>query len=148
MACRNRSSSSGSSSSSDIESDSSSEEIYLEEETSEEEELRESLAQLQPYQFEPEVENFSYGTESDSDEASSIFDDEVRIESKDRVGGKQWCSCGCCQEESREVDCLCCKEVSAIDEVKFEGKYLYSCELLHRILVSTTYSWQITKMCA
>ena len=64
----------------------------------------------------------SVDNKSNSNQASSIFD-EVQVEGIDRAGGKLWCTCGCCQEENREIDCLemYCKEVSAIDEVKFEG---------------------------
>ena len=38
-----------------------------------------------------------------------------------RTGHKDWCICGCCKKEIREIDCLCCQEVAAISEDNFEG---------------------------
>ena len=38
-----------------------------------------------------------------------------------RAGHKDWCICGCCKKEIREIDCLCCQEVAAISEDNFEG---------------------------
>ena len=38
-----------------------------------------------------------------------------------RSGHKDWCICGCCKKEIREIDCLCCQEVAAISEVNFSG---------------------------
>ena len=37
-------------------------------------------------------------------------------------GNKYWCKCGQCKREIREIDSLCCTEVPAIIEDKFEGK--------------------------
>ena len=34
------------------------------------------------------------------------------------VGNLVWCKCGQCRVEHRAVDCLCCKEVDAIDAEK------------------------------
>ena len=39
-----------------------------------------------------------------------------------RVANKDWCKCGQCKREIREIDSLCCTEVPAIIEDKFEGK--------------------------
>ena len=39
-----------------------------------------------------------------------------------RVGNKDGCKCGQCKREIQEIDSLCCTEVPAIIEDKFEGK--------------------------
>ena len=39
-----------------------------------------------------------------------------------KVENKDWCKCGQCKKEIREIDILCCTEVPAIIEEKFEGK--------------------------
>ena len=39
-----------------------------------------------------------------------------------RLGHIGWCSRGICREESREVDCLCCRVVDAIFDEQFSGK--------------------------
>ena len=86
--------------------------------------LSESIKNLQPYQFEPdrpdrsqEENNSEYSSPSEEEES------EVEINQKKdriRIGNKDWCSCGYCKEEDREIDCLCCEEVAAIDETKFQ----------------------------
>ena len=37
-----------------------------------------------------------------------------------RNGNVDWCKCGCCKKEVREIDCLCCTDVDAISDEKFE----------------------------
>ena len=32
----------------------------------------------------------------------------------DRIGNLDWNKCGHCKNESREIDCLCCREVNAM----------------------------------
>ena len=48
--------------------------------------------------------------------------EEVEVELEKRVGGEDWCNCGDCRVEEREVDCLCCQGELAISEEKFNGK--------------------------
>ena len=31
-----------------------------------------------------------------------------------RIGNLDWCKCGHCKNEAREIDCLCCREVNAM----------------------------------
>ena len=31
-----------------------------------------------------------------------------------RIGNLDWCKCGRCKNETREIDCLCCREVNAM----------------------------------
>ena len=40
-----------------------------------------------------------------------------------RVGNLKWCTCELCKSEYREIDCLCCKEVDAISDEQFAGKF-------------------------
>ena len=39
----------------------------------------------------------------------------------ERTGNLLWCDCSKCSIEEREIDCLCCHEVSAISEEQFSG---------------------------
>ena len=41
------------------------------------------------------------------------------------AGNKNWCQCGLCSEnEEREIDCLCCRVVDAIEDKKFTGLFI------------------------
>ena len=83
------------------------------------EEMDNLLQDLAPYQFEPEEtsdENESSESEDDSDE-----DEEEDIQ-EERRGNTNWCKCSSCKRELRGIDSLCCTEVAAINEEKFEGK--------------------------
>ena len=65
---------------------------------------------LQPYKFEPVRE---LDSELRPDHSEDI---EKTSQSQDiRAGNKNWCQCGLCSEnEERERDCLCCREVDAM----------------------------------
>ena len=67
---------------------------------------------FQPFQFEPEQKktcgNESHEKETEHFYASSI--DLLHI----RTGNLNWCKCGHCKNEAREIDCLCCKNVDAM----------------------------------
>ena len=42
-----------------------------------------------------------------------------------RNGNQNWCQCGLCSEnEERERDCLCCREVDAIEDEKFTALFI------------------------
>ena len=83
-------------------------------------ELIERLTNLKPYQFEPtKTVDPTKIVSSDSD---SEDNSDTRSCNNKRVDNTNWCKCGQCRKESRECDCLCCNEVSAIDEVKFSGE--------------------------
>ena len=78
---------------------------------------------LQPYSFEPErLDVMSSGSDSDDASGKEEGEEGVEVELENRVGRKDWCNCGDCRVEEREVDCLCCKEELAISEEKFNGK--------------------------
>ena len=76
-------------------------------------ELCSSFNNLKPYEFEPSDEYTS--------DSSSEFIESKSSEHENRVGNTSWCSCEKCCIETREVDCLCCKEVPAISEKQFEN---------------------------
>ena len=77
---------------------------------------------MQPYQYEPGNDNES----SDSASESDILPDELSSDDEDganrRSGNKEWWQCGTCKKEIREIDCLCCQEVAAISDDKFESQ--------------------------
>lgn len=77
--------------------------------------------QIEPYQFEPEKENSS----ANCNEASVNLGNEIEKSNdkvtKERAGNLSWCHCSKCLIETREIDCLCCHEVSAISEEQFCG---------------------------
>ena len=82
------------------------------------EEIVEMMNSLQPYKFEPE----KYVSETDDEDTESITedeessDDDTDKESSIRVKTLHWCSCSNCKIEEREIDCLCCQEVAALNE--------------------------------
>ena len=73
---------------------------------------------LQPYQLEPEKQNQanSFQCGHSPDKPKSL---------QNRVGNIGWCQCGKCHVETREINCLCCKDLVTLDELKFEGKLFY-----------------------
>ena len=102
-----------------------------------EEELDESFStlSLEPYRFEPtkvsssatnSVEETNEGKEKDHFKCS-------KPASENHCGTLSWCTCTHCHVKVREIDCLCCKEVEALEESKFEGintyGILFSCQL-------------------
>lgn len=103
-----------------------------EEEEIGEEEIADILRNLQPYQYEPRKhgsDSSSSSSESDLDSSdilpgdlSGISEDEDERDVIRRRGSKDWCKCGHCKKEIREIDCLCCLEVDAISEEKFENQ--------------------------
>ena len=79
--------------------------------------------QIQPYQFEPEKTNFP-ANQDDPD--TSVENKKAEPEKSknitvERTGNLLWCDCSKCSIEEREIDCLCCHEVSAISEEQFSG---------------------------
>ena len=72
---------------------------------------------LQPYQFEPEKQNqvnsFQCGHSPDKVGGKS-----QPKSLQNRVGHIGWCQCGKCHAEIRKTDCLCCKDLVALDELK------------------------------
>ena len=65
--------------------------------------------------FEPEkkddVSSTSSSSKSESEEIESERQNETRIANLD------WCTCGNCKNKKREIDCLCCQKVDAINGI-------------------------------
>ena len=73
----------------------------------------------------PERAISSSSEEIESNEKETPSNDATKENKNDqlgRVGNKDWCKCGQCKRETREIDSLCCTEVPAIIEDKFQGK--------------------------
>ena len=74
---------------------------------------------LKPYQFEPEKELVK-DTDEIEEECSEGSDGESQSQTvKERTGYTTWCECCKCKSKKREICCLCCQEVAALDE-KFD----------------------------
>ena len=71
-----------------------------------------------PYMYEPERDISSTSSSSSESEISSS-DTELNINT--RIGNLEWCHCQKCREEEREIDCLCCQEVAALNS-KFDAE--------------------------
>ena len=78
---------------------------------------------FKPYQFEPEKEaiRLVVNTGESEEKCSEESDEEWHSHSaiKGCAGSTTWCKCFKCNVEKREIDCLCCLEVTALNE-KFE----------------------------
>ena len=79
------------------------------------EELVDQFKCLKPYQFEPEKEVVSETDESGEDSEESDGESQ-NLATNERVGNTAWCECSQCKVENREIDCLCCQEVAALNE--------------------------------
>lgn len=90
---------------------------------------------LQPYMFEPESSVDQNTEEGNSQDQDSQVEREIGLV---RVNSKDWCSCENCEVEVREIDCLCCCEIDAISEDKFEG-VLNLFLTRQNIIVTTTF---------
>jgi len=78
--------------------------------------------QIQPYQFEPEKDNATVTVNCETDKNEGTTEGENNENTAERIGNLVWCSCSQCSIEKREIDCLCCHEVSAVSEEQFDGK--------------------------
>ena len=86
---------------------------------------------LKPYDFEPERTSTSDPSNSHVASSSSTENIEQR-NTVARINTLDWCKCGSCHKESREIDCLCCEEMIAISEEKFEGDLFFVCFIVPR----------------
>ena len=102
------------------ETDSEGEEAYAKE-------VNETMMKtFNPYVYEPEkdVSDTDSSNESEIDKSSSEEDYSVE---KPRVGNNDWCKCGGnCKIEKRNIDCLCCQEVHALNS-KFDAENYIGC---------------------
>ena len=76
--------------------------------------MTKEVEQLKPYLYKLLCSTLS---KSCNNQGSNIEVDVVAEPS--REGVLSWCMCKNVQDESREIDCLCCQEDDAIDELKF-----------------------------
>ena len=88
---------------------------YSEENASDSEDFHSTY--LQTFQFEPEKEKSNGNHEKETKHSHASAADLSNI----RIGNVDWCKCRYCKKEAREIDCLCCREVDAIPDEKFEG---------------------------
>ena len=87
--------------------------------------INELMGNLALYDYEPERAISSSSEETESSENETPSNDATSENENDqlgRVANKDWCKCGQCKREIREIDSLCCTEVPAIIEDRFEGK--------------------------
>ena len=76
-------------------------------------EMIEKLKRFNPYMFEPEKE---VSSTSSSDESTSSNSSTNSVETFiSRLGILDWCKYQKCAEEKREIDCLCCQDVAALN---------------------------------
>ena len=82
------------------------------------------LNKLKPYMYEPE-----YSSEECESSESELEDETHKNKAQEkvenRVGNTNWCICKHCKRETRNIDCLCCREELRISDDKFEGKYIF-----------------------
>ena len=76
---------------------------------------------LEPYQYKPLKKKYS-SLEYHLAEKGKGNEIVASQSENHRVGHIGWSPCGNCREESREVDCLCRREVYAISDEQFSGK--------------------------
>jgi len=91
--------------------------------------ITEMMNEFRPYIFEPEkeVSSTSQTSSSNEDESENDGNDEDCGEINDenvRVGKLNWCKCELCSYENREIDCLCCQEVDALNS-KFDDENIH-----------------------
>ena len=76
-----------------------------------------------PYQFEPEK---GENAEDSLDNVGSVpvnsgLNQETNTHELDLVTRNNWCLCSKCRKEEREINCFCCRDVTAISESQDEG---------------------------
>ena len=78
---------------------------------------------LEPHQFEPRKSNWSTFDKVEYDENEMQKNSSLNAHEEFRVGNLKRCTCELCRSEYREVDCPCFKEVDAISDEQFTGKF-------------------------
>ena len=85
-------------------------------------EITDMMKCFAPYMFEPEQDDVSSISSSSSeveDEDENSSESKTNLEKSSRVGNRELCKYGECNIEKREIDCLCCQEVDALNS-KFD----------------------------
>ena len=94
-------------------------------------EITDMMKCFTPYMFEPEQDDVSSISSSSSeveDEDENGSESKTNLEKSSRVGNLEWCKCGECNIEKREIDCLFCQEVDALSG-KFDRENM-SCVII------------------
>ena len=82
---------------------------------------------LESYQFKPTKKNYEKSQVGSSQtQKKNIF--LINHWKNLQVGKIESCTSKNCRAESREIDCLCCREVDAISDEQFSGNI---CNVLH-----------------
>ena len=81
---------------------------------------------LNPYEFEPE-KNI---TEINDINLVPIPESNERL--SNIVDVTNWCTCGFCKREEREIDRVCCQSNSLVDKEKLKGLDLFSLVTMRR----------------
>ena len=80
---------------------------------------------LEAFQFEPTKKDFENENETlgDATEINEVQEQQQpTVKNQACIGNLNWCSWTNCKIKTREIDCLCCKEVDAISDEQFDGK--------------------------
>jgi hypothetical protein len=86
-------------------------------ESSGDESLAAKFNGLQPFLYEPEPKStLEKNKQKLTEKSTKRYEEKTK-----RVGNKNWCCCNKCHEEEREIDCLCCQELGALNEKQIEG---------------------------
>ena len=67
------------------------------------------LANLRPYEFEPEISDGSSDGSAEDNNDSEEDDEEDDVATR-RIGNIEWCSCGRCRSMTTYQESVCCKE--------------------------------------
>ena len=76
---------------------------------------------IRPFMFEPQHSSSSGEEEISVDKETQ---EEIQEETftRSRLGNREWCSCGNCQEMPTENECICCQEMDVLsDRLDLEG---------------------------
>ena len=80
-------------------------------------EITDMMKYFTPYMFEPEkddVSSISVKMKDENDEDENDLESKTNLEKSSRVANLEWCKCGECNIEKREIDCLCCQDVEGL----------------------------------
>ena len=71
------------------------------------------MSKILPYQLEPEYYSGKEDNKevlSESEEENVLWLFQVQTESS-------WCSCGCCVVMEKEIECICCQEITFLSRI-------------------------------
>ena len=76
------------------------------------------MSKILPYQLEPEY----YSGEEDNEDVFSESEEEENYSSafssmESRQTDSSWCSCGRCVVMEKEIECICCQEITFLSRI-------------------------------